>query len=389
MRNSASAVRIRDAVRPRLAVSRSDIVMHLIDKDLLDPSAVVSSRFTLRDISRRNCNLAITLERGPSYFVKAGVGGGQTLLAREALAYELLLAARNTLLTSALPDFHGYDAAWDLLVLELLPESVDLVTYNTSRARFPIGIAVQLGSVLANLHRLGADSTGELPTALASSPAGPPGGLSLHRPHKDTLERISWAGRSLIELVQGNAALCQALDDVRSGWTQNAFVHGDIRWTNCLVRRSPRRGPELKLVDWEFCGRGDPWWDVGCVFAEYLVLWVLSIPVIGQGSPDQFLPLARYPLARMQRSIRAYWEAYCRLSHLLSRETDRYLERALRYSAARLLQRATELLRTSNELSTNAVCMVQVGANILRDPGLAAERLFGLTVGPPSRDTKP
>ena len=46
---------------------------------------------------------------------------------------------------------------------------------------------------------------------------------------------------------------------------EDAFVHGDLRWDNCLLVAAPgaRRRTRVLLIDWELAGRGDAGADLG------------------------------------------------------------------------------------------------------------------------------
>jgi hypothetical protein len=72
------------------------------------------------------------------------------------------------------------------------------------------------------------------------------------------------------------------------------FLTLAFTWDNCIVFSRPGspRKSRLKVVDWEFAVLGNPCWDIGSVFSEYLNFWLLSIPVMGEAPPDQFLDLA-------------------------------------------------------------------------------------------------
>jgi len=94
------------------------------------------------------------------------------------------------------------------------------------------------------------------------------------------------------------------------------------------------------LVDWELACVGDPCWDIGSVFNDYLSFWLLSVPVTGQELSEESLALARYPLDKMQPAIGAFWAAYIRRMGLDAGTADEWLVRSVQFAAARLLQTA-------------------------------------------------
>src|SRR5262249_40281125 len=150
-----------------------------------------------------------------------------------------------------------------------------------------------------------------------------------------------------------------------------------LKWENCLVCGPSQSGRkrELKIIDWEFAGLGDPCWDTGTVFSNYLSFWLSSIPMTGEEPPDRFLELARYPLERMQPAMRAYWQAYVRGMGLEAVSADAWLLRAVQYGAARLLQTGFEHMQGSTYLTGNLICLLQLSLNILQRPQEAITHL--------------
>ena len=174
--------------------------------------------------------------------------------------------------------------------------------------------------------------------------------------------------------------LWQRLDELRQDWRGEALIHYDGKWDNWLVlaEPAPRRTTRLKMVDWEFAGLGDPCWDIGTVFMDYLSFWLLSIPITGEAPPERFMELSRYPLERMQPALRAFWQAYVQHVSLDATTSYHWLLRAVKYGAARLVQIGFEQMQTSMQLTGPIVCLLQLSLNILRRPHEAAVYLLGI-----------
>jgi hypothetical protein len=123
---------------------------------------------------------------------------------------------------------------------------------------------------------------------------------------------------------------------------------------------------------------GDPCWDIGSVFSNYLSFWLLSIPITGEAPPDQFVELAQYPLESMQPAIHSFWRSYIRGMELDAATSDEWLLRAVRYGATRLVQTAYEQMQMSIHLTGNVVCLLQLSLNILLRPQESIVHLLGL-----------
>jgi aminoglycoside phosphotransferase (APT) family kinase protein len=160
---------------------------------------------------------------------------------------------------------------------------------------------------------------------------------------------------------------------VQSG---DAFVHGDLRWDNCMLVAAPgaRRRTRVLLVDWELGGRGPAALDIGTALAEYLSVWVTSIPMPDPRDPSRFVDHAGHPLAQMRPAIHALWGTY-----RAARTRPPTLAHVVELAAVRLLQASLERARHSDELSAHSVVMAQLAVHLLVDPQGTASALLGLT----------
>jgi hypothetical protein len=320
-------------------LGQPEVIRHLLELALLDGRAILAGNLRIEEVSRRNCSSRVECPGGPCYFVKQGTGdGGELTVAREASIYRLLHSpVPPGRLQQAIPPFHGYDESRRVLVLGYEP-----------------------GSPVA---------------------APPPWPLSLHRPDLRTLRGSSGANLELIRMIQRFPEFCSLLDALRAEWRPISLIHFDLKSDNCVIvpaHGGSSRGPGIRIVDWELAGPGDPCWDVGSIFSDYLGLWLLSIPVLADTPPERFLELTRFPLERMRPAIRAFWGAYARERGLPADETREALLLAVRYSAARLLQTAFEQMQSAPRVTGNIVCLLQLSWNILERPAEAATRLLGL-----------
>jgi aminoglycoside phosphotransferase (APT) family kinase protein len=360
-------------------LSQRQVVPYLLQRNLLSPAHIVAGDVVVTDISRRHHNYKVTVGRSAGYVIKQGIGHDRiAALTREAAIYTLL-AGGTTELGRYLPHCYTYDAEEHVLVLELVGGAQNLREYH-QRGHFAPSLARKLGTALGTLHHLTqAVPTGS--TAERDVAAQPPWILSVHRATLKFLQECSSANVELVQIMQQFPLLCDMLDALRGEWRTEALIHRDIRWDNCLVfgRTPAARTSRLKIVDWEIASLGDPSWDIGSVFSDFLSFWLFSIPVTGEMSPDRFLELARYPLEKMQPALHAFWLAYVQRMGLDRATADRWLVRSCRYLAARLLQTAFEQMQMSVQLTGNVVCMLQLSFNILQRPHEGAVQLLGIT----------
>lgn len=359
-------------------LTQREAVSYLLQRKLLSPAHIVSGDLVVADISRRHHNYRITSNQGPNYVLKQGVGKERAAaIEREAAVYQLLESQNG--LSRSLPRFVAYDAEKHILILEFVNGAQNLREYHLQRGYFPVSLANGLGRALGTLHRL-TRTTNPSEEAGQRAPDQSPWVFSFHQPTIQFLKDCSRANLQLIEIVQQFSIFSDLLDTLREEWRIDVLIHRDIKWDNCLVfGTSPlARKSRLKIVDWELATLGDPCWDVGSVFSDYLSFWLLSMPVTGEMTPARFLDLARYPLEKMQPAIRSFWATYLQQMNLDVATSDRWLLRSVRYGAARLVQTAFEQTQMSMQLTGNIVCFLQLSLNMLQRPQEAALQLLGI-----------
>jgi hypothetical protein len=364
-------------------LSQSEVVPYLLKRRLVSAESIVEGDLAVMDVSRRNRNYKVFIERGPSYLLKQGVGQeGRATLANEAAVYQLLQSDKSTHgLDCYLPGYYGYDPEEHILILELVRNVKDLREYHLDRGRFSTTVAAILGGALGLLHRQTREQRKWSEDGHRFS-SQPPWVLSVHRTDLGLFLHASNANIQAIKIIQRFPEFGEHLDTLRQGWMVEALIHHDLKWDNCIVlaKSGSQRKTGLMIVDWELATRGDPRWDVGSVLSSYLSFWLLSIPLTGETPPERFIELARYPLEKMQPAIRSFWQSYVRQVGLSAPVASEWLPRAVQYGAARLVQTAFEQMQMSGRLMSNAVCLLQLSLNILRRPQEALVNLLGLSL---------
>jgi len=275
-----------------------------------------------------------------------------------------------------------------VLVLEVMPDAEDLQAYHLRTRRLPVGLAARLGATLGALHaatRPDGEGSAHAPSRVPV--AARPWVLQLPRPEVGILREASAVGLKVVRLLQRAPLFAQEFTRLSSEWDAQSLIHGDLKLANCLTRRAARP-PELKLVDWEFGGLGDPRWDVASVLGSYLALWVLSIPIPSPERPDLLISEARFPLAAIKRMtgtfVRSYLAGTVDAAPVLSAASlPAWLRATVQMTAAHLVQTAYEHAASASELTAPILTLVQVALNVLDRPEQAAAELLGLDLAPP------
>jgi aminoglycoside phosphotransferase (APT) family kinase protein len=352
----------------------ADVAGYLLDRKLLGPRAVVDGGLRVADASRLNRVFVVTAEGERCYVLKLAGGAGNAGVAREAAVLERLRRLDpGGSLAWLLPVVVAYDAAEGVLILESAADARDLRRHH-ARGRFSCVLAREAGRALALLHAIPPRALDGLPHA-----PHPTGRTQMHRPDLNTMFTLSEAAVELTRILQGADELCAELDELCTGWSEESVIHGDVRWDNCLALRGSgsSRWTRLQLIDWELCGPGDPGFDIGAFFGEYLRAWLQSIPIADHRDPGRLLEHARLPLRRMRPALRAFWAGYTLDRGTTSTELSATLRRSTRFAAVRLITAALEEAQSFAELRARALYQLMLSENIVRRPHEAID-MFGL-----------
>ena len=336
-------------------LEQSDVAHYLLSLGVVKPREVIDDGFAVVDASRRNRVFLATRRSGPTLVVKQGEAPA---LAHEAEILRLLAPGMAGHVPAVV---HHEDGR---LVLSTVPGARD---WGEHEGRFPRIPSRVLGRILARLH----DLRVEAPSSLGSNLA-----LHLPEPPHALVLGLSATAQDLVARIQASEFLCARLDELRDAESGDALVHGDLRWENCLAVPAPgaRRRTRVLLVDWEFSGRADAAFDAGTVLAEYLRVWVGSVPIVEAVDPGRLVERARYPLSAMRPAMAGFWSAYA-----TARSRPPPLARVVELAAVRLVQTAIEAAQGLAATTAHVVTLLQLADNLLRRPDVGAEHLLGLS----------
>lgn len=354
----------------------------LLDRGLLDVPAIVEGHLMVIDEGRRNNNLHVHHRGAQGYVLKQpGEDGKHTsrTLRCEAWFYGLCNRdPRGAEALALLPPLVSFDEEHELLVLGLLDGSWSTWSDHVKAHGLSERAGEALGRALGVIHRsmrwLTSDAAG------ADLHARAPWVLRLHKPGPEILVDLSPAHHETLRILQKDERVGAAIDALSRAWSVETLIHGDIKGDNLLIDASPRRGVALRIVDWELIQLGDPFWDIAGALHDSLVRWVYSMPEDGGLPSEARAARAAHPIEAEQPGLRAMWRGYCASSAVPPGDARDLLQRAVRGSAARLIQTVYEHGFGAPVLSNASVLMLQIAINILVSPSAAAAHLFGLSV---------
>jgi Phosphotransferase enzyme family len=351
-------------VAPNVVQLRLETVAdYLVNARVMDPADLVIDDVAILERSRRNRNFCVLRNDGRGLFVKQLRNAHSKLaleLRREAIcSFRLSRTPALAELRPLVAPFRHYDPQNHILVTGYCDTHRPVPMARTQEG-YPDGFGTALGAALARVHAPGVvEPLGALTHGLSSATS--PWILSIARtglPYEPSQpaapELLAWLKQS---------PLAARLDKLAQTWRACRLLHGDIKWDNLLTREpADGAGVELKLVDWELSGLGDPAWDVACALASFeLSRFVTALATGSSYEPD---PLGASATEEDRRQRRELWRAYERTADFGEEAPAAFLNRALALEAARLLQGCFEYLHSAPDFPPAVFALARLAESL-------------------------
>ncbi|MGP0064594.1 MAG: phosphotransferase [Isosphaeraceae bacterium] len=360
----------------------------LFDRRLIDVARIIDGPLTIRSMPRRNRNLVIQCPGATGFLIKQPYDpaeGGRETLRREALFHDLCRDEPAAApMAEILPRLIDSDLERAILVFELIPDVVTLL----SMLEGPVGrdllvdAAYAFGQALGAFHRIFRAIDPDDP-GRAWLPRSTPRVLELHRPKAARRGVLSRAYCEILRSVQESEVLGELLDGARGLWRSETVIHADMKLDNVLVR-TDAASPEsdaigVWIADWELVQVGDPAWDLAGALQDLLVTWVRSMPVNENLADEEKIARATLPIVNLRGVAQAMWAGYRDEAAPDPAEADGFLLRAVKFSAARLMQSACEMSWNEDRVPAASAMMMRVGEDLLMEPEHGQVLLYGIS----------
>ena len=335
----------------------STLVPYLLARRYITREEIMDGDLEISAHTTRNQGFRVLLLGDRGYWVKQlreWNRAGLRAFRREARWYWLV---RNepafASFRTAIPHCLAYDPTSEILIFELAGRgAADL---RTNPARFQPAVASLLGRTLAAVHAVQRSDAAKAFNARSA----PPWVLSLHQSPPDPERTIETGQLTVISILNEYPAFVPFLESLAREWNPATLNHGDMKFDNCIAS-GPAENISLQFIDWEQADWGDPCWDVAGIVQAYWADWIVK----------------RASIETVRAAIRHFWTAW--RAAFITEDNDDFLIRSMRFSAARLIQRAWEDRRVTTHASEPVLKMLQLALNIASDPMAAARELADL-----------
>lgn len=369
-----------------------DALPRLHERGLVGSAQIVAGGVRAWGAARRNLHLVVELRDRPGFLLKQpdpGVADTRLTVRREADFYRFCSEEPGAgAVAKLLPRVHLPAFEDGALLVELAEGAQTLSREWRLRpgSDFPEAPSLNLGAALGALHAAFRSPALAADPRLAGLSDRPPAYLAAHQPRPLALRYYSPAQLKICRLIQTERKILDGLDKARAAWRVETLIHGDIRSDNVLVvKPASDRTAAVLVVDWELVRWGDPAWDVGGALQDFVVHWILGMSLSPQLSPAEQARTAKVPLAAMRPAMGVFWGSYLDAAGIIeASDRSELLERAVGYVAVRLVQSAFEHSSGQERVSSLAVLLLQLSANLFADPTGAAREIFGLGAAAPA-----
>jgi hypothetical protein len=352
-----------------------NLAHYLIAKGLITTQSVVDGDFILAEAGRRNRNFKLSRRRLPGLFVKqvkSTEPQAIITIEREAAFYRAIGDPRYAAISGMIPRFIDYDPTRYALTLRLTEDAESLSERQIRETVVPPDLARQLGQALALIHSFGAQVAAD-PALRPKLPCQIPWPLNVDTAGYSFLSAYGNLGAQLTQAIQETPGLTAGLPALRAYWQYDSLTHGDMKWDNCL-----QRGEELVIVDWELADLGDGAWDVATIFKEYIASILMNRAMREAAAARDAPQPPEITLDTTRPSLCAFWKGYAEGRGLSGAAADLYLDRAVRFTAGRLVVAVLEYCTFAKNLDSTARTMLDYARRILEHPQIAAAQLAGV-----------
>lgn len=176
---------------------------------------------------------------------------------------------------------------------------------------------------------------------------------------------------------QRHPQMGEALSELSQSFIPCCAVHYDPRFANLLWHEDSSPETNLQIIDWEKWRWGDPAYDLGQLLANYLKLWLESLPISKQLGLANALNMATVPLSAIQPSTCAFMQSYVsNFSKVLHHQPD-FLIRTTRFIGLGLINQVQLCISHKYPLGNVEMAMAQVGKSLLCQPESSIPTVFG------------
>lgn len=352
--------------------------------------------------SAKNFNLLVTLPDHTKLFVKQerfdrhGKTAGE--FKREWRIQEFVRQfPEANQLEAWLPEIASFDVENSILIVKYLDDHQNLGEFYGQENIFAPEIASSIGSIIATIHAqtinnrsyedfFGYSNSNSAPKLTQGMAKG------LARITPEIFGMVPADGLKFFALYQRYDSLGKAIAQLNESYQPCCLTHNDLKLNNILIATNWESTStsstvdynhpqvELKLIDWERSGWGDPAFDLGTVIGSYLIIWLQSLIVSRSMAIDESLRLATIPLEVLQPSLAALTKTYVTCFPEIVEHDPKFWQKVMQFAGLALIQSIQSTLQYQKAFNNTGICMLQVAKALLCNPESSITSVLGIEI---------
>lgn len=381
-------------------LSSKNICNYLKKKNICPEIKQELNEHNIESRSAKNFNLLVSLPDHSKLFVKQerfdreGKTAGE--FNREWRIQEFVKQFPEvSKLNSWLPEITDFDVDNSILIVKYLDDHQNLGEFYGQENIFAPEIASSIGSIIATIHSqtinnpsyenfFGYSNSNSSPKLTQGMARG------LARITPEIFGTVPADGLKFFALYQRYDSLGKAIAQLNESFQPACLTHNDLKLNNILIAANWKPTStslaanynqpqvELKLIDWERSGWGDPAFDLGTVIGSYLIIWLQSLIVSRSMAIDESLRLATIPLEVLQPSLAALSKTYAACFPDIVEHDPKFWQKVMQFAGFALIQSIQSTLQYQKAFNNTGICMLQVAKALLCNPESSIASVLGI-----------
>ena len=291
-----------------------------------------------------------------------------------------------------LPEILDFDVDNSILTVKYLDEYQNLAEFYGQENIFASEIASSIGFIIATIHHQTFNNK-EYQSFFNHKNNEPSKKLTqrltrgLSRIGPEIFGQVPADGLKFFTLYQRYDSLGKAIAELNESFKPCCLTHNDLKLNNILIPSTPNISTatnyshpsvELKLIDWERSGWGDPAFDLGTLISSYLIIWLQSLVVSRSIAIEESLRLATTPLEVLQPSLAALTKTYIACFPEIVEHYPDFWQRVMQFAGLGLIQAIQSTLQYQKSFNNMGICMLQVAKSLLCRPEASISSVLGI-----------
>ncbi|PSB07667.1 LPS biosynthesis choline kinase [Pleurocapsa sp. CCALA 161] len=383
-------------------LSSKNVFEYLKEKNICPEIKQKLDEHDIESRSAKNFNLLVSLPDRSKLFIKqerfdrAGKTAGE--FNREWRIQDFVKQFPEvSKLNSWLPEITDFDVDNSILIVKYLDDHQNLGEFYGQENIFATEIASSIGSIIATIHSqtinnhsyenfFGYSNSSSSPKLTQGMASG------LARITPEIFGTVPADGLKFFALYQRYDSLGKAIAQLNESYQPVCLTHNDLKLNNILIAAHWKPAEpslatnynqpqvELKLIDWERSGWGDPAFDLGTVIGSYLIIWLQSLIVSRSMAIDESLRLATIPLEVLQPSLVALTKTYATCFPEIVEHDPKFWQKVMQFAGLALIQTIQSTLQYQKAFNNTGICMLQVAKALLCNPESSIASVLGIEI---------